>query len=87
MLYEEIRKKLVNHFYMNQSAQRRIIAASRYYHRGGIFRAYGLLLHQHNRRLFPCEVYPYVKIGKNFSMPHCVGILVVVVMLLLDLTV
>lgn len=57
-------------------AQRRILRASKLYHKKGLFRILGLLLHQFNLRRFPCEIYPHVKIGANFYMPHYLGVVI-----------
>ncbi len=65
-----------NFFKVKHKAQRRIVKTSRLYHKGGIYRVIALLMHQRNLRLFPVEIYPYVPIGKNFYMPHAVGIVI-----------
>lgn len=76
-LIRRFKKWVVSKFYVKKKAQERIIAASRYYHKSGwVYRWYGLWLHQRNVRCYPCEVYPYVKIGENFYMPHCVGVVI-----------
>ena len=68
--------KLYNYFNFKNIVQRKILRASRLYQKGGLYRIIGLFMHQINMRRFPCEIYPHVKIGKRFYMPHYVGVVI-----------
>lgn len=57
-------------------ANKRLISAVQWYHRGGIFRLLSVVRHCRNRRKYSCMVPPTIKIGSNLKIPHAVGIII-----------
>lgn len=72
----ELYRICVWYYDFNRVCERRIIKASRLYHKGGFWRLISLFIHKRNRKRFPCEIYPHVKIEGRLIIPHCVGIVV-----------
>jgi serine acetyltransferase len=60
----------------NRIYERSVLRASNLYEKGGIFRVVALLYHKRNRKKFPCEIYPHVKIEGKIFIPHSIGIIV-----------
>lgn len=61
---------------LNRACEKRILLASKLYHKGGVFKVLAFILHRMNRRKFNIEIYPNVEIGQNFRISHCVGIVI-----------
>ena len=62
---------------VNRKANKDVIKASELWHSGGKIKMLrAMRLHARNKKRYGCEIYPQATIGKNFYMPHCVGIVV-----------
>ena len=76
----KIFKKIIGTYFLstdiNRKFEKRVIQASNLYHRGGIHIIIALCIHNRNRKRFPCEIYPQVRIEGKISVPHCVGIVI-----------
>lgn len=62
---------------VNRQANKDVVKASALWHSGSkINMLRSMLIHARNIKRYGCEVYPQATIGKNFYMPHCIGIVV-----------
>lgn len=62
---------------VNRKANKSVVKASNLWHSGNKFKMLlAMLIHARNIKRYGCEVYPQAIIGKNFYMPHCVGVVI-----------
>ncbi len=62
---------------VNRKANKNVLKASKLWHSGNKFKMLrAMLLHARNIKRYGCEVYPQAKLGENFYMPHCVGVVI-----------
>ena len=62
---------------VNRKALKRYVFASRLYNKGGFLNQFiALKLNKRNSKKYGCNIYPSVKIGDNFYIPHFVGIVI-----------
>lgn len=73
---DDLKDKIYSFFEFNKSCNRRIILACNLYKKGKFGKILSFFLHKMNRKKYNIEIYPSVIIGKNFYIPHCVGIVI-----------
>jgi serine acetyltransferase len=73
----EVLSVLFNRIDFNRVYERRILFASKLYHKGGkINQGLAILFHTYYRNIYPSEIYPQVTFEGDVHIPHCVGIVI-----------